>query len=125
MPAIWIPTLLKYLTNGVDTVEIEGKNIRELIESLDLTYPGIKSRLCDDNDKIRAEIAVAVDGQIVTTGMRTRVTPDSHATISACMRRPSSSTCPRARYAHGRAVLTRACPGCHCSGRETSPRRQS
>ena len=77
MPAIWIPTLLKYLTNGVDTVEIEGKNTRELIESLDLTYPGIKSRLCDDNDKIRAEIAVAVDGQIVTTGMRTRVAPDS------------------------------------------------
>ena len=77
MPAIWIPTLLKYLTNGADTVEIEGKNIRELIESLDLTHPGIKSRLCDDNEKIRAEIAVVVDGQIVTTGMRTPVAPDS------------------------------------------------
>ena len=77
MPAIWIPPLLKHLTNGMHTVEIEGQNIRELIESLDLTYPGIKSRLCDNNDKIRAEIAVAVDGQIVTTGMRTRVASDS------------------------------------------------
>jgi len=77
MPTIWIPPLLKQLTNGTHTVEIEGQSIREVIESLDLTYPGIKSRLCDNNEKIRPEIAVAVDGQIVTTGMRTRVSADS------------------------------------------------
>ena len=73
MPTVWVPTLPKKLTNGIQTVEIEGQSVRDIIESLDATYPGMKSRLCDEDGTIRTEIAVAVDGQIVTTGIRTRV----------------------------------------------------
>ena len=77
MPTIWIPPLLQKLTNGAKVVEIEGQSIREVVTALDLAFPGIKSHLCDRNDKIRVEIAVAVDSQIVTTGMRTQISTDS------------------------------------------------
>jgi molybdopterin synthase sulfur carrier subunit len=77
MPTIWIPPLLQKFTNGANVVQIHGQSIREVIATLDLAFPGIKSHLCDSDDKIRVEIAVAVDSQIVTTGMRTEVSTDS------------------------------------------------
>ncbi len=77
MPTIWIPPLLQKLTNGTNVVDIKGQSIREVVAALDLAFPGIKSHLCDSDDNIRVEIAVAIDSQIVTTGMRTHVSTDS------------------------------------------------
>lgn len=43
-----IPTPLRTLTGGAETVSIEGKTIRELIENLESSHAGIKERLMDD-----------------------------------------------------------------------------
>lgn len=43
-----IPTPLRTLTGGKDEVPAAGKNVREVIDDLERSYPGIKDRLCDD-----------------------------------------------------------------------------
>ncbi len=43
-----VPTPLRTLTGGEETVAVEGANIAELIENLETAYPGIKERLVDD-----------------------------------------------------------------------------
>lgn len=43
-----IPTPLRTLTEGKEEVEASGATVREVIDSLESSYPGIKDRLCDD-----------------------------------------------------------------------------
>ncbi len=76
MPTVWIPPLLQRLTNGLERVQVEGATVREAIASLDQTYPGIRDKLCED-DRVRAGIAVAVDGEITPEGLRQKVGPGS------------------------------------------------
>lgn len=55
---VHIPTPLRKFTAGQDSVEIAGANISELIENLESSHPGIKSRLCDDKGKLRRFVNV-------------------------------------------------------------------
>src|ERR1043166_5491991 len=65
---VWIPSLLRDLTGGQETVTVAGTTVRQVIEALDHNYPGIKARLCDDQG-LRSGIAVAVDAQIARLGL--------------------------------------------------------
>ena len=76
MPLVFIPSLMQNLTAGNKKVPVEGSNIRQVIENLDAEYPGIKSRLLD-NDRIKLEISVAIDGEISTLGMIDKVSKNS------------------------------------------------
>jgi len=42
-----IPTPLRPLTGNLDTVEVEGADISQLISALEKAYPGIGERLLD------------------------------------------------------------------------------
>jgi len=48
-----IPLALARLTDGQKEVQIEASNIRELVDTLDTAYPGIKARLCDESGELR------------------------------------------------------------------------
>jgi molybdopterin synthase sulfur carrier subunit len=48
-----IPTPLRRLANGQGEVSVEAKNIRELINALEASYPGFKERLVDENGELR------------------------------------------------------------------------
>ena len=48
-----IPTPLQKLTQEKPEVEINGRNIRDVIDQLDKSYPGIKQRICDENGNVR------------------------------------------------------------------------
>lgn len=55
-----------------------GASVREVVASLEAQYPGLAERLIDgDADRIRPEIAVAVDGEVSPAGLRQAVGPDS------------------------------------------------
>lgn len=69
MPTVSIPSLMQNLTNGEDKVIVEGSTLREVINNLEAFYPGFKVRLCDE-ERIRRNIAVYVDGIISREGMR-------------------------------------------------------
>lgn len=50
---VLIPTPLQKYTSDRATVESTGSTVSELIETLEGSYPGIKSRLCDEEGKLR------------------------------------------------------------------------
>jgi MoaD family protein len=43
-----IPTPLRTLTGGDDAVQADGKNVGQVIDSLEGKFPGMKERLVDD-----------------------------------------------------------------------------
>jgi hypothetical protein len=44
MATVWIPPLLRELTGGESQVLASGNTIREIIEDLDIHYPGLMAR---------------------------------------------------------------------------------
>lgn len=72
MARVFVPTMLQAATGGVKEVEVEGRNVRQIIEGLDEMFPGIAGRLIDDGD-IRSNLAVAVDGEVARMGLMERV----------------------------------------------------
>lgn len=72
MAVVYIPSLMQKLTNGVSKIDIDGQNLRQVIDNLDLKFPGIKDRLVEIKGpipKLKSSISVAVDGQITTVGL--------------------------------------------------------
>lgn len=43
-----IPTPLRTLTGGAESVDVAGKTVRELIENLESSHAGMKERLMDE-----------------------------------------------------------------------------
>ena len=56
-----IPTPLRKLTQNKEIVDAEGGTIREVLNSLENTYPGLKERICDEQDHIRRFVNVFVN----------------------------------------------------------------
>jgi sulfur-carrier protein len=50
---VLVPTALQNFTNNQATLECSGSTIAELLDSLEQSFPGIKSRLCDEAGKPR------------------------------------------------------------------------
>ena len=67
---VLIPTPLRNLTGGNETVEASGTTIAELFADLERLHPGIKERLCDDKGEIRRFVNVHEDA--VAGGGRAR-----------------------------------------------------
>ncbi len=76
MAKIFIPTMLQSLTAGTKQVDLEARNIRQVIEQLDEMYPGIKDRLVEDGE-IRPNLAIAIDGDVAIMGMLEKVGENS------------------------------------------------
>ena len=76
MPIIFVPSLMQKLSNGEQKLIIEGANLRQVIDNLDLQYTGFKDRLVEDG-KIKPNISVAVDGEITPLGMIQKVNTNS------------------------------------------------
>jgi molybdopterin synthase sulfur carrier subunit len=76
MAQVWIPSLLRDLTGGREVVQASGSDVRQIIDALELAYPGTKARLCDQSG-LRRGLAVAVDTQIARRGLLEPVGPNS------------------------------------------------
>ena len=64
MPAkVRIPAPLRKLTNDQAVVEVNGKTIQELLQSLEKQYPGLKERICDESGQIRRFVNIFVNGE--------------------------------------------------------------
>ncbi|MFW9258077.1 molybdopterin synthase sulfur carrier subunit [Nostoc sp. KVJ20] len=60
---VLVPTTLQSFTNNQATLESSGSTIAELLESLEKSFPGIKSRLCDEEGKLRRFVNFYVDSE--------------------------------------------------------------
>ena len=76
MAKVKIPSLMRDITEGVETVEVVGHTVGECLDNLDILYPGIRSRLCSGKDLIPV-LNVAVDGKITPRRLKARVHNDS------------------------------------------------
>ena len=58
-----IPTPLQKLTRDQAEVSLEAASVQELIESLEKTFPGFRSRLCDETGKVRRFVNIYVNDE--------------------------------------------------------------
>ncbi len=85
MPTVYIPTLLRTLTGGRESVEVEGGTVRQVIDNLDRAWPGLRDRLLDEG-KLRPNISVAVDGEVTPMGLIEAVGPASEVHFIAAIK---------------------------------------
>ena len=76
MPRVFIPPPMRSLTAGEEVVEVGGTNLGQVIENLEQRFPGIKARLCQD-EEIRPGLAVDITGSVATLGMLQRTPPNA------------------------------------------------
>ena len=60
---VQIPAPLRSLTAGVAEVEVDASNVQGVIDGLEAKYRGIRSRLCDDEGRLRSYVRVFVNGE--------------------------------------------------------------
>ena len=63
---------MQELSSGEQRVNVQGNNIRQVIDNLDAVYPGFKDRLVEDG-RVKPNISVAIDGEITPLGMIEKV----------------------------------------------------
>ena len=68
MPTVWIPALLRPLTQGQESIQVPGHTVLEVLDALETKFPGIKARLCQDN-QLRPGMAVVIDSQVARAGL--------------------------------------------------------
>ena len=76
MARVFIPTMLQPLAGGVKEVQVDAGNVRQAVDELDKLFPGLKARLVEEN-KIRSNLAVAIDGEVGRMGLLEKLSEDS------------------------------------------------
>jgi MoaD family protein len=60
---VLIPTPLQKFTQDQAEIECDGNTIDAMIDSLETTCPGIKSRICDEEGKLRRFLNIYVNSE--------------------------------------------------------------
>jgi len=78
-----IPAPLRKLTKDLAVVEVQGKDIDEIILNLEQSYPGLRERICDESGQIRRFINVFVNGEDIRfkEGAKTSVSDGAEVSI--------------------------------------------
>jgi molybdopterin synthase sulfur carrier subunit len=96
LPTVHIPTLLRTLTGGRASVEVEGTSVRQVIDNLEQAWPGLRDRLLEDG-KLRPNISVAVDGEVTPMGLIEEVGPGSEVHFIAAIKGGGAAPIPHQR----------------------------
>ncbi len=76
MATVFIPAQLRELSGGIQSVELEAKNVRGVVQQLDAMFPGFKDRICTDGN-ISPSLQVSIDSVITSRGMIAKIQPHS------------------------------------------------
>ena len=78
-----IPAPLRKLTQDQAVVEVDGKTVQDLLNSLEKNYPGLKERICDESGQIRRFVNVFVNGEDIRfkEGPKTAVSEGAEVSI--------------------------------------------
>ena len=60
---VMIKRSLRRLTNGIETVEVQGHTVSDIFNQLEERFPGIRKKLCGGNGELHRFINVYVDGE--------------------------------------------------------------
>lgn len=84
MAIVYLPAQLVASPGGRSPVEVEGANVRQVIEALERIYPGIAGRLVE-NGRLRSNISVAIDGEVSPLGLLETVSERSEVHFVAAI----------------------------------------
>ncbi|MFV1965333.1 MAG: MoaD/ThiS family protein [Pirellulaceae bacterium] len=76
MARVFVPVAVRSLIGGREMIEVDGRNVRELIDHLDAQFPGVKDRFCQ-GDQLTPGVAVSVGGSVSALGLLQPVDSDS------------------------------------------------
>lgn len=76
VPRVFIPPLLREFTGNISEVDVEGATVRDVVNRLESRFPGIRARLCE-NDELKPGLTVAVGQSVSSLGLMQKVEPDS------------------------------------------------
>ena len=74
---VHIPAHWRDHTGGRATVEVQGRNLREVINSLDVECPGLKALITEESGDVRGEIAVAINSEVTESSLLEPVPADA------------------------------------------------
>jgi sulfur-carrier protein len=63
---IRLPSILSYYTNGLSEIKLNGSTILDVVNKLDLQFPGIKFRFIDEHNCIRAHMKIFVNNYLIS-----------------------------------------------------------
>ncbi len=75
MPVLHVPASLRSLSGDRDRFEVEGATLRAVFRAVEEQCPELIERIID-NDEVRSDIAVAIDGTILDDGNLTQLLSD-------------------------------------------------
>ena len=58
-----IPSPLRRFTNGESSIDVNGGNVREILNELFSSYPDIKGHLVDDDGNLRNFVNIFIEGE--------------------------------------------------------------
>lgn len=67
MAVVRIPSPLRRYTDGQSKVTVSGATVSAVIDSLEASYPGVKSRICDESGQIKRYVNVFVNEDEIRT----------------------------------------------------------
>ena len=78
-----IPTPLRKVTNGEDKASVDAGTMVEVVKSLEVKFPGLKARICDDDGELRSFVNVYINGEDVRflDGMNSSVSSGDEVSI--------------------------------------------
>ncbi|WP_020386973.1 ubiquitin-like small modifier protein 1 [Kribbella catacumbae] len=81
--SVRVPTILRPYTQGASEVSVDGSTLSEVLESLDTSYPGIKSRVLDESGELRRFVNIYVDNDDVrfSEGLQTSIKDGGQVSI--------------------------------------------
>jgi molybdopterin synthase sulfur carrier subunit len=71
--------LVRLFPGAVRRLEVPASTVREMIDVLDVRWPGMRDRLSDSSPAIRRHINVFVEGRRAT--LETRLSPGAEVTV--------------------------------------------
>ena len=78
-----IPTPLRKLTNNETSVDADGTTVRQIVESLESAYPGMRERLIEDNGDLRHFVNIYLNGEDIRyiDGLKSSVSDNDELSI--------------------------------------------
>ena len=78
MPEVWLPPRMQRFTQGQQRVQVAGSTVRQIVENLEQSYPGMLEELYfEEEDVLMPGISVVIDGETSQLGLLERVLEDS------------------------------------------------
>jgi sulfur-carrier protein len=82
-----IPTPLRRLTNGERVVQVQGTDLAQAIDDLDRRFPGIRSRILDNDGEVLRFVNIFVNEQDIRflSGLQTPLAEGAEVSIVPAM----------------------------------------